>query len=125
MTSQDRKTRPVAKPQAAKPQAVRAEAAKPETDYKPTERERAAIHKVCQAWPSPRIMVAKRGDRSVITPDHVDEATGYAILMEALGTSDIDFLNGLLCQLGNAGSLGRELDPSGINFMLSVIKGIQ
>jgi hypothetical protein len=45
--------------------------------------------------------------------------------MAALGTNDIDFLNGLLCQLSNAGSFGRELDPMGINFMLSVIKGIQ
>jgi hypothetical protein len=45
--------------------------------------------------------------------------------MEALGTSDIDFLNGLLGQIGNAGSHGRELDPVGINFMLSVINGIQ
>ncbi len=61
----------------------------------------------------------------MITTDHVDEATGYALLMEALGTSDIDFLNGLLRQISNAGSHGRELDPVGINFMLSVIKGIQ
>ena len=110
--------RPVAKPDTARPGA-----AKP--DYEPTDRERTAIKKVLQAGPGPRIKVSKQGDRSVITTDHVDEATGYALLMEALGTSDIDFLNGLLRQLGNAGSQGRELDAGGINFMLSVIKGIQ
>jgi len=34
-------------------------------------------------------------------------------------------LNGLLYQLCNAGCQGRELDERGINFMLSVIRGIQ
>ena len=110
--------RPVAKPDTARPGG-----AKP--DYEPTDRERTAIKKVLQAGRGPRIKVSKQGDRSVITADHVDEATGYALRMEALGTSDIDFLNGLLRQLGNAGSQGRELDAGGINFMLSVIKGIQ
>jgi hypothetical protein len=55
----------------------------------------------------------------------VDEFIGYFLLMEALGTIDNDFLIGLLGQLSNAGSQGRELDPVGINFMISVIKGIQ
>jgi hypothetical protein len=45
--------------------------------------------------------------------------------MKALGTADIDFLIGLLGQISNAGSQGRELDPVGVNFMLAVIKGIQ
>jgi hypothetical protein len=45
--------------------------------------------------------------------------------MEALGAVDLDFLIGLLGQVSNAGSHGHELDPVGINFMLSVIKGIQ
>ena len=30
-----------------------------------------------------------------ISPDHPDMATGTALLMEALGTTDIDFLEGL------------------------------
>src|SRR5215472_4727424 len=110
MTSRDRKTRPVVKP---------------ETDYEPTEREQAAIQKVRQARPGLRIKVAKDGDRCVISPDHVDEVTGHVLLMEALGTADIDFLISLLGQIGNAGSQGRELDPVGINFMLSVSKGFQ
>jgi hypothetical protein len=55
----------------------------------------------------------------------VDEVIGYFPLREALATIDNDFLIGLLGQLSNAGSQGRELDPVGINFMISVIKGIQ
>jgi hypothetical protein len=109
---------------AEKPQAAKPEAAKPEIPYAPTDREQAAIDKVRQAGQGPRIKVAKSGDRSVITPDHADEVTGH-FLLEALGTTDPDFLIGLLGQLSNAGSQGRELDPMGINFMLSVIKGIQ
>jgi hypothetical protein len=45
--------------------------------------------------------------------------------MDALGRVDIDFLIGFLRQISDAGSHGRELDPVDINFMLSVIKGIQ
>jgi hypothetical protein len=45
--------------------------------------------------------------------------------MEALGTSDLDFLNGLLRQLTNVSSPGERIDERGLNFMLSVVKGIQ
>jgi hypothetical protein len=45
--------------------------------------------------------------------------------MEALGTTDDNFLNGLLGQLANAGSPGPKLSESGINFMLSIVKGIE
>jgi hypothetical protein len=37
----------------------------------------------------------------------------------------LDFFNGFLSQLANAGSQGREPDERGINFMLSVVKGIE
>ena len=45
--------------------------------------------------------------------------------MEAVGTADWDFLDGLLGQLANAGSQGRQIDERGLNFMLSVVKGIK
>jgi hypothetical protein len=37
----------------------------------------------------------------------------------------LDFFNALLSQLGSAGSKGSEIDNQGINFMLSIIKGIK
>jgi hypothetical protein len=52
-------------------------------------------------------------------------AIGLARLMEALGTTDINFLNTLLNQLANAGSPGREVDEQQVNFMLSVINSIE
>ena len=45
--------------------------------------------------------------------------------MEALGTTDLDFIEGLLGQLANAGSQGSEVNAQGVNFMLSIIKGIK
>jgi len=96
-----------------------------ERPYVPTEREVAAIQKFAHAERAPRVRVSEQGKAQTIIADHPDEATGYVLLMEALGTSEPDFLDGLLSQLANAGSSGRELEKRGINFMLSVIKGIK
>jgi hypothetical protein len=45
--------------------------------------------------------------------------------MEAVATADIHFYDGLMTQLANAGSQGKEVDGRGLNFMLSVVKGIE
>jgi hypothetical protein len=45
--------------------------------------------------------------------------------MAAIGTTSPDFLAGLVTQLANAGSKGKNLDQAGINFMLAVVKGIE
>ena len=45
--------------------------------------------------------------------------------MSALATTDANFLDGILDQLANVGSQGREIDERGVNFMLSIIKGIE
>jgi hypothetical protein len=47
------------------------------------------------------------------------------LLMDALGTWDLDFYHGLLNQLATAGSKGGQVDERGLNFMLSVMKGVQ
>jgi len=110
MTARNRKTGPAEKP-----------------EYLRTPREAAALDKFRkgQAERAPSVKAVKRGDHSSLVPDHPDEATGSFLLMEALGTTDLDFFNALLSQLGNAGSKGSEIDEQGINFMLSIIKGIK
>jgi hypothetical protein len=45
--------------------------------------------------------------------------------MDALASADGDFLDGITSQLANASSRGQEIDERGLNFMLSVIKGIE
>jgi hypothetical protein len=60
-----------------------------------------------------------------IVPDHPDQEIGWALLMNALGTADRDFLNGLIGQLARVNDDGLELNFHGLNFMLSVIKGLE
>jgi xylose isomerase len=57
--------------------------------------------------------------------DASDELVGHALAMDTLASADSDFLNGMVIQLANASSHDQELDERGLNFMLSVIKGIE
>jgi hypothetical protein len=68
--------------------------------------------------------VSEKDGVTAIAPDHPDLATGHALLMGALGTTDPDFTEGLLVQLASAGTQGRTVDGRGLNFMLSVVKGV-
>jgi hypothetical protein len=47
------------------------------------------------------------------------------LLMQALGTTSIDFSSGLIGQLANAASKGPNADEDSINFMLAVAKGVE
>jgi hypothetical protein len=55
----------------------------------------------------------------------VPQMHAHIRLMEALGTTDPDFLDGILCQLFNVGSRGGKADERTLNFMLSVVKGVK
>lgn len=98
--------------------------------YEATEQETTALRKqidrLTAAPPAPRVKVEKIDGKSPkIALDHPNKTIAYGLLMEALGTPSYDFVNGLLSQLANAGSQGREIDEGGLNFMLSVIKDIK
>jgi hypothetical protein len=97
--------------------------------YEPKPREQAAIN----AWrdrrraraPSPSVKLTKKGDNTKVDFDHPDIGAGTILMMEALGTTSTDFMDGLVKQLVNAGSQGQTPNESNINFMLSVVKGIE
>jgi hypothetical protein len=97
--------------------------------YEPTSREKAAIdaYRVQRAGksPSPDLKVNRTGRTTGVSHDHPDEVVGTRLLMKAVGTTDPYFLHGILTQLANAGSKGQEPDEYGMNFMLSVVKGIE
>jgi hypothetical protein len=57
-----------------------------------------------QKPPAPRLKVSVNDDVSQISIAHPDPATAQILLMEALGTTDADFLDGLLGQLAAAGT---------------------
>ncbi len=96
--------------------------------YAPTPRERSTMETHLarreERKPAPRIKVTEKEGGTEIALDHPEAALGQVLLMKAVGTADENFLDGLLGQLANAGSQRREVDESGLNFMLSVVKGI-
>jgi hypothetical protein len=71
------------------------------------------------------LKVAENDGATTISPDHPDPRVGHVLLMDALGTRDFDFLKGLLMQLADAGSKGGKVDGRTLNFMLSVVKGVE
>src|SRR5262249_45499098 len=78
-----------------------------------------------EAKPQIRLKISKNGSDPQIELDHPDRTVGWALVMEALASADYDFANGIVDQLAKASGHGRELDEHGLNFMLSVIKGIE
>jgi hypothetical protein len=96
-------------------------ATKPE--YEPTAQELSALGKYFSgnaAQTVPRMKVVKGGED--ILPDHPNKAIGYALIMEAVGTTDVDFINGLVEHLAAASLRGDQVNEGHLNFMLGVIK---
>jgi len=57
--------------------------------------------------------------------DHPDQSYGYYLLLEAVGTSDPDFCGPLLTQIAKAATQGENVDERALNFIVSVVKGVQ
>jgi hypothetical protein len=74
---------------------------------------------------APRMKVTTDAKGAAVEIDHPDLGLGQIMLMGAIGTTDPDFMEGLLKQLVNAGTQGSKANEGGINFMLSVVKGIE
>jgi hypothetical protein len=89
--------------------------------YEPNAQDKEAIRRYLGRKTSPRVKVSNDKRAAKISLDHPDEAIGHVLLMEALGTADHDFCNGLIQQLANVGS-GRE---DALNFLLSVVKDVR
>jgi len=86
----------------------------------PTTQTRSVRDEHSSGKTAPRLRVVKNGDTTEMSLDHPNQSVAFRILMQALGTEDVDFVNELLIQLGYAHS---RRDEAGINFLLSVIKG--
>jgi hypothetical protein len=95
--------------------------------YKPTsvEVDAVAAYRAAKAKAGPRLKIDVTEKNKVqIEVDHPDLPTGNTVLMQAIGTTDFDFYDGLVGQLVNASKKGG-VSENGANFMLSVIKGIE
>ncbi len=97
--------------------------------YEPTPQELVALeaylNRTNKTPPSPRVKVSMKGDVAQTSPDHPDPLIGRALLMEAFGTTDPSFWEGILGQLANAGTHGRIGDERELNFMLSMVIGVE
>jgi hypothetical protein len=91
-----------------------------------TTKERADLKNCARARASADVKLKPSNEEPPkIVPDHPDQEIGWALLMNALGTADRDFLNGLIGQLARVNDDGLDLNFHGLNFMLSVIKGLE
>ena len=96
--------------------------------YQPTHKERATLDKHIDRLdaeaPAPHsLKILDEVVGPTIAPDHPDGAVTYALLAEALGTANPDFVCELIQQLANTGSRGQQ--PDVLNFMLAVINGVK
>jgi hypothetical protein len=109
-----------------KKQSRAAGTAKPSA-YRPNPRETSAIRQFFEerAERAPRLRISKEGQVTKVGPDHPDNSTGLIVLMEALGTTDMEFFNGLVRQLVDTSMRDGQIDEELLNFALSVIKGIK
>jgi hypothetical protein len=102
---------------------------RPEPRYLPTRAELKALEnqsaRMATTSPAPSMKVESDGTTQALTPNHPNKNIGYILLMEAIGTGDTDFLNGLLGQMAGASSRNGEISENSVNYMLSVIKGIK
>jgi hypothetical protein len=100
----------------------------PVAKYQPKPEEIAAVDSIVARRtaraPAPKLRVDGKASTVKVGFDHPDNSTAWLLVVNALGTTDYEFADGLISQLLNVGTQGKNLDDKGPNFMLSVIKGI-
>jgi hypothetical protein len=94
------------------------------TPYVPSAEDRALIQAYAARKPTPRLKVTPKGEGATVGCDHPEPAIGQLLLMQALGTTETDFIDGIVLQLVKAGNDKHEYDAQGPNFMLAVVKGL-
>ena len=98
----------------------------PATPYEPTSWEMSAIaandqrRKSKRPWPG--MTVTANGQ---VQADHPDLATGFALLMEGLGTADYDFAETIIAQAGTLTCSKNKLDKKELNSALTLIRGVE
>ncbi|MDR3493360.1 MAG: hypothetical protein P4L82_02055 [Ancalomicrobiaceae bacterium] len=73
----------------------------------------------------PRISINQNGDSFQIQIGKSDSVGENFELMQALGTTDLAFYNGLLNSILNAAKEGGKVADQGANFIASVVAGIE
>lgn len=74
---------------------------------------------------APGLKVEKHGDTYRTSIDHPAADVGGSLLSEALGTADMHFVQNFMNQLANVASKGHTPDSAAMNYVLSIVKGIE
>jgi hypothetical protein len=94
--------------------------------YEPTADEKVALRSIRERkTKAPRVKTLETKDGIEFSLKHPDPLHGQALLMQALGTGEVDFFAELLIQLGRASADGSPVNEQRLNFMVAVIKGIE
>jgi hypothetical protein len=95
--------------------------------YKLTAREKEALakFKAADETRGPCLKVQADGATATFSVDHPHQGVGILAIMQAIGTTDPDFYDGLMGHLVNASRARNPLSQKAANFMLSVVKGIE
>jgi hypothetical protein len=72
---------------------------------------------------TPRLRVQERDGKAIITLEA--GSTAESRLMMALGTTEPGFLTGILNQLAKAASIDGKVDELRLNFLLTIVKGVE
>lgn len=101
----------------------------PVKSYEPTPQEREVVDayraSVRGKAAVPAVTVGEGEDLGKLDFDHPDKAVAAVLLAGAVGTNDLDFLGGILVQIANVASKGQTADAGAVNYMLSMVKGVQ
>lgn len=96
--------------------------------YEPTQKE----HELCAAFrkrrdnaaPEVRFKVTSDANRVEIRNAHPDLATGGLLLMHAIGTTNGEFAEGLIKQLGDVVGKGKAPNEDALNYVIAMLQGI-
>jgi hypothetical protein len=101
----------------------------PSKPYEPTPQEREVVQAYRARAKSkaavPAITVGEGKDLGKLDFDHPDKAVAACLVAGAVGTNDLDFLGGILVQIANVATKGQAVDATAVNFMLSMVKGVE
>src|SRR5580693_2668844 len=98
---------------------------KPPYELTASEKEALAKFEAASETRGPRLKVQADGATAKFSIDHPAEAVGILALMREIGTTDLDFYDGLMSHLVSASRGQNALSQNATNFMLSVVRGIE
>jgi len=95
----------------------------------PNDRLNAILHRLAakaEACPSVAFKPGKGGGlKFEITYEGGNEGEAVALVLDAIGSDQAEFLDGLLLHMANATAMGGKIQPDAAAFMLSVVKGLE